>query len=210
MSEELKLPKEALVNRFIAKTKFYEKANLNSKLQQEFIEKIQKITWKYKISESTVGISKTDKVVEIQVFEIELKEKNIPKNVLKVIDKSIPYHILYKFLFNDDFSYGITLKEENNVENYYFSEWNEDITFDFSGLDLEKVYHKLVKSFIKTNIDEHKDFKEVISIDNKIKLLQNEISILENKIKKEKQFNKKVELNKVLLEKKKFLQKFEM
>ena len=59
---ELKLPREANVNKFIAKTKFYEKANLSSKLQKEFVDKIQKITWKYKLAESTIGIAKTEAV----------------------------------------------------------------------------------------------------------------------------------------------------
>ena len=153
---ELKLPHSAFVNKFIAKTKFYERALLSHKLQQEFVQKIQKVTWKYKLAENTLGVNKTDKVTEIQIFEIELKEKNIPKKVLKVIDGSIPYQILYIFIYQNNFAYGITLKEENKAENYYFSEWNEDIIFDFIGVDLEKIYQKLVKAFIKEEAQNQK------------------------------------------------------
>jgi uncharacterized protein DUF4391 len=203
---DLKLPKSAHVNKFIAKTKFYEKASLSSKLQNEFINKIQKITWKYKLSESTVGINKTDDVTEIQIFEIELKEKIIPKNVLKVIDKAIPYQILYRFIFNNDVSYGITLKgieggEQSAATNYYFSAWDEVLEFDFSGIDLEKVYQKLIKAFIKNEVKEQSSFKDVIDTDNSIKQLEKEIVVLGSKISKEKQFNRKVELNKSLLDK---------
>ena len=67
---ELKLPGNAYVNKFIAKSKFYERVSISSKLQNEFTKKIQKITWKYKLAEDTIGISKTDKVTEIQIFEI--------------------------------------------------------------------------------------------------------------------------------------------
>lgn len=204
-NQELKLPKEAFVNKFIAKTKFYEKANLNAKLQKEFVEKIQKITWKYKLAESTIGITKTEAVTEIQIFEIELKEQVIPKNVLKVIDKSIPYQILYRFVYVNNIAYGITLKENTSVENYYFSDWNTDIAFDFSGIDLEKVYQKLVKAFIRGEAHSKGSFSEIIDVDNKIKALETEINALESKISKEKQFNRKVEINKVLLEKKAIL-----
>ena len=208
---DLKLPKNALVDKFVAKTKFYEKASLSSKLQSEFINKIQKITWKYKLSETTVGINKTDNVTEIQVFEIELKEQVIPKNVLKVIDKAIPYQILYQFVFNDNVSYGITLKgieggEQSTVANYYFSEWNEKLNFDFSGIDLERVYQKLIKSFIKNEVKEQSSFKDVIDADYTIKQLEKDIITLSSKISKEKQFNKKVELNKSLLGKRQQLQ----
>ena len=201
----MKLPKEAFVNKFIAKTKFYERTTLSSKLQKEFIDKIQKITWKYKLAESTIGIAKTDTVTEIQIFEIELKDQVIPKNVLKVIDKSIPYQILYRFVYMDNVAYGITLKENTSVENYYFSDWNENVSFDFTGIDLEKVYQKLVKAFIQGEAQNKNSFDEIIVADNQIKTLEKEIAVLESKISKEKQFNRKVEINKILHKKKALL-----
>ena len=202
----LKLPQKAIVNKFIAKTKFYEKVSINSRLQKEFINKIQRITWKYKLAEDTIGISKTDKVTEIQIFEIELKEQVIPKNVLKVIDKAIPYQILYQFVYKDNTAYGITLKENNITQNYYFSEGNKDIDFVFFGIDLEKVYQKLIKVFITNEAENSDDFDTIIDTDNKIKQLEKEIETLDNKIRKEQQFNKKVEMNKSLLAKQAQLQ----
>jgi len=207
VKDNFKLPKAAFVNKFIAKNKFYEKTVLSAKLQKEFIDKIQKITWKYKLAESTVGITKTDRVTEIQIFEIELKEQVIPKNVLRVIDKAIPYQILYRFIYKENEAYGITLKENKNAENYYFSDWNEGKNFDFTGIDLEKVYQKIIKTFITSAVQTKSSFNEIVDIDNKIKALGNEIGALENKISKEKQFNRKVELNKVLLERKNCLRK---
>lgn len=210
------MPENAVVNKFIAKTKFYERATLSSKLQNEFINKIQKITWKYKLAEDTIGISKTDSVTEIQVFEIELKEQVIPENVLKVIDKAIPYQILYQFVYKDNTAYGITLKgpilrtmpekESAGTRNYYFSRWNEDLNFDFTDIDLEKVYQKVIKAFINNEAKNRSDFAAIIDADDKIKQLGKEIKTLGKKIKKEKQFNRKVELNKSLLERQKQLQ----
>lgn len=201
MNCEFKLPEQTFVNKFIAKTKFYDRATLSTKLQSEFIKKIQKITWRYKLAEETIGISKTENVTEIQIFEIELKEQKIPKNVLKVIDQTIPYQILYIFTYKDNFAYGITLKENSIMQNYYFSEWNEEIEFDFRGIDLEKVYQKLIKSFIKNESKTKGKFEDIIKTDNEIKRLEKDIFSLESKIRKEKQFNRKVELNKTLLKK---------
>lgn len=206
VNDNFKLPKTAFVNKFIAKTKFYEKAAIGAKLQKEFIDKIQKITWKYKLAESTIGITKTAKVTEIQIFEIELKEQVIPKNVLRIIDKAIPYQILYRFIYKDNEAYAITLKEQK-PESYYFSDWNEDKVFDFTGIDLEKVYQKIIKAFITSEAKAKTSFNEIIDTDNKIKAIENEMMALENKISKEKQFNRKVELNKILLEKKSQLKK---
>ena len=206
-SNSMKLPKAAFVNKIIPKNKFYEKTALSAKLQKEFVDKIQRITWKHKLAESTIGITKTDKVTEIQIFEIELKEQVIPKNILKVIDKAIPYQILYCFTYKTNQAYGITLKEKNNAENYYFSKWNEKKSFDFKGIDLEKVYQKIVKTFIRSEVQTKTSFNEIIDTDSRIKALENEIVVLERKISKEKQFNRKVDINKILLERKNILKK---
>jgi len=207
----LHLPDSALVNRFIAKTKFYDKAAISSKLKDDFVNKIQKITWQYKLSENTLGINKTAAVTEIQIFEIELKEQLIPKNILALIDKVIPYQILYQFRFNEQFAYAITLKGLSDIEksmptDYYFSEWNEPIQFDFTGTDLEQVYQKLIKAFIKNQTTQQNDFKAVIETDHKTKQLEKDISLLAKKISKEKQMNRKVDLNKTLLDKQQQLQ----
>ena len=206
-NDNFKLPRAAFVNKFIPKSKFYEKATLSGKMQKEFVDKIQKITWKYKLAESTIGITKTDKVIEIQIFEIELKEQVIPKNVLKVVDKTIPYQILYRFIYKENEAYGITLKEGKKAENYYFSYWNEGKAFDFTGTDLEKVYQKIVKTFIPGEVQTKGSFNEIIDTDNKIKALEDEIDALKRKMSKEKQFNRKVEMNKILLERKNYLMK---
>lgn len=205
--EDFNLPKEAIVNKHIPKNKFYEKAALSSRIQREFVDKIQKITWKYKLAEETIGISKTEAVTEIQIFDIELKEEVIPTSILKVIDKSIPYQILYRLIFNENIAYGITLKESNKVENYYFSEWNENLNFDFTGISLERLYQKLVKVFIKGDKKEDDSFSELISRDSRIKELEKEINGMQSKMKKEKQFNRQVEINKVLLEMKEQLER---
>jgi hypothetical protein len=197
----MKLPKNAIVNKPIPKTQFYNRVTINTKLRDEFIDKIQKIIWKYKIAENTVGINKTENVEEIQVFEIELKEKVIPKNVLKIIDKIIPYPILFVMTFSQDKAYGISLKDKGILENYYFSEWNEEIDFDFNGVNLEKVYQKIIKKFIRNAETEGKDFIEIVEKDNRVKAIEIEIKQLENKLRKERQFNRKVEINAILKQK---------
>ncbi len=205
--EVFNLPENAYVNKFVAKNRFYERSALSSKVRKDFVDKIQKIVWKYKLSEDTIGISKTDNVIEIQIFDIILKEKVIPENVLKIIDKAIPYQILYRFISDKDVAYGITLKENTRVENYYFSNWNEELSFDFTGINLEKVYQKLVKAFIKNKNMDPASFDEIIKQDTKIKTLEKEILQFKKRISSEKQFNRKVDLNKILLSKKSELEK---
>lgn len=202
----MKLPESARVNKFIPKTQFYNRVYVTKKLKDDFVNKVQKIVWQYKLAEDTINIKKTEEVEEIQIFDIKLKEKITPKNILQIIDKTIPYPILFIINFQDEKQYAISLKEGNIVNGYYFSEWNEKMNFDFTGTSLEKVYQKIIKKFIKSIKEEKKDFNDIIEEDNKIKFLKNDIQILENKLTKEKQFNRKVEINKELLKQKQKLE----
>ena len=193
----MELPKECIVDKFIPKKIFYEKVSLSSNLKQEFVDKIDKIYWKYKISEDTLNISKTENVEEIEIFELTLKEKANCQNIIKVITRNIPYIILFEIYYNDEVQYAI-----KHNDDIYFTNWNEKINFNFNGIDLNVVYENIIRSV--TNISEQSNNIDTeLEKGKKLKEVQKEIERLENKMKAEKQFNKKVELNKNILELKK-------
>ncbi len=185
----IELPKLCIVNKFIPKKTFYEKVNISNSMKQEFIDKLEKIYWKYKLSEDTINISKTENVEEIEIFELELKEKYDSKNLIRIITKNIPYPILFYIRFNDDFRYAIRYDD-----NIFFTNWNEEIEIKIEGFNLEHVYNNIIKSII--DIDESiKNLDEEINKRNNINRLNEEIKKLESKIRLEKQFNIKVQYN---------------
>lgn len=184
----INLPDRCKVNKFIPKKIFYEKIGVSTSIKDDFINNIDKITWLYKLSEDTLGISKSQDVEEIQIFEIILKEKVLPKNIIKIISKVIPYKILFVLKYDKDYCYSI------KVDNIYFTEWNEDIEFNINGLTLETIYENLVKSIIKENNNTN-TFDDIIENKSKVDELTKKIEQLTNKVNNEKQFNKKVGLN---------------
>lgn len=200
----LELPKKSEVNKFIPKSKFFTKATVNTKTKQLFTDSIQKIVWRYKLSKETINVSGTDSVEEIQIFEVELKDRNIPKGVLQIIDKAIPYPILYVFTYRDFSSFGMVVRD-SDTPKYYFSDWNEPVAFDFNGNDLEQIYQKIIRGFIKSGDNNKNDFKALITLDVKKDRLEKEILALERKLKLEKQFKKQMEINRFIRHKKKEL-----
>lgn len=184
----INLPDRCKVNKFIPKKTFYEKIGVSTSVKDDFINNIDKITWLYKLSEDTLGISKSQEVEEIQIFEIILKERVLPKNIIKIISKAIPYKILFVLKYDKDYCYSI------KVDNIYFTEWNEDIELNINGLTLETIYENIVKSIIKENNNTN-TFDNIIENKSKVDELSKKIEQLANKVNNEKQFNKKVELN---------------
>lgn len=184
----INLPDRCKVNKFIPKKTFYGKIGVSTSVRDDFINNIDKITWLYKLSEDTLGISKSQDVEEIQIFEIILKEKVLPKNIIKIISKAIPYKILFVLKYDEDYCYSI------KVDDIYFTEWNEEIKFNINGLTLGTIYENIVKSIIKEN-DNTNTFDDIIENKSKVDELSKKIEQLANKVNNEKQFNKKVELN---------------
>lgn len=193
----IELPRACVVDKFIPKKTFYEKVNISNSIREEFTDKLSKIYWRYKISEDTINVSRTEEIEEIEVFELELKEKYNCKNIIRVITKNIPYPILFYIKYKNDYQYAIKYNEE-----IYFREWNNEATFNFNGLNIKIVYDNIVK--IITNIDKSSnDLEKEINRKNKIINLEKEISKLEGKIRSEKQFNIKVQYNEQIAELKK-------
>lgn len=187
----INLPKSCLVNKFIPKKVFYEKSNINQTTKEEFINIVDKITWLYKLSPETIGINKTEDIEEIEVFQIELKEKVVPKNVIKAVTNSIQYKILFILKYNEEFCYLIKL------EDIYYTNWNDEIIFEFTSINLTNLFEDIVKSILheESNI---KNFNEIVENIKEKKELQDKIEKLAKKIRQENQFNRKVELNQEL------------
>ncbi len=195
----IELPKRCYVGKFIAKKTFYDKLALSSSLKEDFTNKLERITWLYKLSSDTVGISKTDNVEEIEVFQLDLKEKKIPFNIIKAITKKIPYKILFIIKYKEDFCYAI------KIEEIYNTDWNEKINIELNAINLEILYKKIVKTIIKEESND-KSFDEILNKKNRIDYLTKEIEKQKIKVKNEKQFDRKVELNNELNKMKKELE----
>ena len=185
----LNLPKECRVDRFLPKKTFYEHVGITSTTKKEFVDDVDKMTWLYKLSEDNIHVSKTKQVEEIEIFQIEMKNKIIPNNVIKAIVKGIPYKILFKITYEEDYCYAIKPNE-----NIYYTEWNEDINIDFEGLTLESIYDRIIKQIIKEETNQ-KSIEDILIDRAKIDDLNKKINQLTQKVKSENQFDRKVALN---------------
>lgn len=106
-----------------------------------------------------------------------------------MITKNIPYPILFYIKFSSDFQYAIKYNDE-----IFFSDWNKELDFNFSAINLNTLYSNIVKKIIGIN-DDVQDLDNEIQRQDTINRLNNEIAKFESKIRNEKQFNIKVQYN---------------
>ncbi|MFD1135615.1 DUF4391 domain-containing protein [Paenibacillus urinalis] len=209
------LPSSTLVNRKIPKNKFYEKLQANHKLKELFTEQVESIVWKYKLSKETIRLEPKDGIEEIQVFEIHLKEQSYSLDLLRSIDKAIPYPILYVLLHEGQAKLAIAYKERNQaddnrsvVRSYHESDWQpeDEIKLDFlHGLDLKAVYENIIRYLLPIKSKPESELSDVLERQARVDKLSLECQRLESKIRNEKQFNRKVEMNMELQRKRKEL-----
>ena len=101
------LPYTTVVNRVIPKNAFDKYAN--TKQRRLFTDRALGVTWTHKISPYTVNLEARE-IREIQVFEIELKFREDMKTILDIIDKAIPYHIIFIPAFTGEAYISLSVK----------------------------------------------------------------------------------------------------
>lgn len=201
-------PNKALVNRNIPKTKFYEHAAISRAVKEAFISQIQQITWAYKLSPETINLEAVKGVFEVQVFNIQLKTPELENGVLQSIDKAIPHPIIYQLLFQDKIRTVLAYKrmsESNDgkwvVEKYFSSNW---LTLEEAeackqplpiSLNMGSLYEQMLKSLMPIKANEGESIKVQAERLNQLTQKQKEIALLQSKMRNEKQFNRKVEMN---------------
>ena len=200
-------PKSTEFNKRIPKTKFYEHIELGRKIKDSFVQDIDSIIWANKIAPSTVNIAVGEKVTEIQVFRIILKQSDFNKDVLKTIDEQIPYHILFIICYRDKEQAWIGYKEQSGsesrafkVDSYYHTAWQkpEEMELAIEGLNMDAVYESFVKQISASTApiqwDDDLSAKENTAKIEERKKLQKQIEKLERQLRKETQPRKKFEI----------------
>ena len=198
------LPSSTVVDRFLAKDKFYKKTTVAGKLKQQFTDEIEKITWTHKISPDTLNVSRDDTIEEIQIFEILLKDTGISKAVLRHIDSSIPYPIIYvlKRPHTDDIKvmtsltlikkqYGMKTKNDDFIDTHWSRPSGK---FILHGSIVSHIYLGYIFQILGISERPYSDPKAAIERWERNQALRKQIDAINKKITSEVSLSKKQEL----------------
>ena len=199
-------PQATEFNKRIPKQKFYENLEVSPALRRVFVDQIRLVYWRNKLAAATLNIAAGEAVTEIEVFEVRLNDPQLDEAVLKQIDKEIPYHILFILTCDGKAQAWIGYKEAAasgsnafKVSRYYHTDWmpEDELHLSIDGLNIDAVYESLVRQIAgdKLQTDSGESLKESVVRDEKKKQLEKQISTLENKMKKEKQLNRRMQMN---------------
>lgn len=190
----------------IPKQKFYENIDITPTLKRVFVEQIRLIYWRNKLATTTLNLAAGDAVKEIEVFEVLLNAPQLDEAVLRQIDREIPYHILFILTYDGKAQAWIGYKEAAasgsnafKASRYYHTDWvpEDELRFRVDGLNMDAVYESLVRQIAggALQADSGESLQASVERDETRRLLEKQIAALESKMRKEKQLNRRMEIN---------------
>lgn len=200
-------PASAAFGRAVPKTKFYEHGNVRTALREKFVADIQRITWAYKLADTTIRLHGTASVPEIQIFTIETKGGDATDDVLTAIDRSVYFPIIFEVNNGGRVRTVAAHKALGGsvprLGPYFTTEW---LPIDAARrplpttLDLPTLYEAILASLLSMAPRAGETVSDATDRMERARRLQREIASLERKLRAEPQFNRKIEFRRQIKE----------
>ncbi|MCG3131541.1 MAG: hypothetical protein FLDDKLPJ_02337 [Phycisphaerae bacterium] len=201
-------PASAAFKRVLPKNRIYAHARPSRRLQKRFTDEVAQIAWAYKLAPETIRLDARPDVPEIQVFAITLKDvaaDAISEDILRCIDRAIGFPILFELLAGDRVQAVAAYKRPSEADSakwvvgdYFASPWlsaDADRSPLPVALDLAAMYRLLLSRVMPHPARDGESLKDHAERLGRIRQLESEREKLETKLGREKQFNRKVEIN---------------
>lgn len=214
--KSLNLPEECVYKQFIPKKQFYTHGNLKSSEKTIFTQEIERITLYAQLTRQNTNIptyqDETRTYEEISIFLVELRELQEMEKIATVIMESIPYPIILIGKFKDQYNFFGAHQRDNLVDEQkiILEKVYQTGFLDNNSIFIEQInYRELRKNdfftfyndYIQAIIEFNLASRNIKQTENKeatlqeIERLEDEITTLKGKLKRENHFNKKMELN---------------
>jgi hypothetical protein len=205
-------PEKAKFGQIIPKAKIYEHAKLKPAQKAQFVDLIQQIRWAHKLAPESTNLSATDDVREVQILRIRINKRDLPDDVLRIIDSAIPSTVIFELIYAGQIQVKAAHKQRKSesssrlsLSSYFASDWmDEDATRSDlpQALNLGILYDKILSELINPDAPNYGEavtsLADKVAHQEEIKAKEAEIAKIEQKLKRTKQFNKKQEINSAL------------
>ena len=198
-------PQQAIFGKVLPKSKIYEFAKPSNAVKELFVKQVEQIVWEYKLSPETINIPPGEGVEEIQILKIYSKVPEIDAAVFRTIDEAIPSHIFYEVVVANKTKLIAAYKRPNEADSskwvtgtYFESDWVSNTAERTNipiALNMGGMYALFLRSLMPVpalNGEALRGHAARLELLNSRNL---ELQKLKIKLLKEKQFNRKVEIN---------------
>ena len=201
-------PKNSEFNRVVPKAKIYAHTRVSKRVKELFVSQVGEIVWRYKLSPETINLPARNGIREIQVFDIHLKTPEIDDAVLVAIDKAIPFPLICRLINQDAMRDVMSHKRpsETDPTKWVIGDRFRSTPYAIGSaskslpvaLDMEAFYGQLLRSFVPLPARPGESLASRLTRWKTLQAKEKACKQLEAQLAKERQFNRKVELNAAL------------
>ena len=218
-------PRATAFGRMVPKKKIYEHVGANTALKDLFMREVDQIVWSHKLAPETVNLEATKQVTEIQVFRIAARSVILDGQVLRSIDRAIPFPLVFEVVHSSMVRVVATYKRLSEVDNtrrvvgdYFEGDWYPESVSRVPlpvALNMGALYERLLVPLVEGQMarmapgkeETMKDppspsgSKEQVSLEERIvqadaiRTKVREADMIKARLEREKQFNKRVAIN---------------
>lgn len=197
-------PQAAAFGRVVPKTKIYEHTSASAALKNLFVTQVDQIVWKFKLAPETINLAATRAVSEIQVFGISLRTSKLDEEVLRAIDRAIPFPLLFELTWSGKRKAVAAFKRSSEagtkwvVSEYFATDWaSDDATRQPLpvALNLGGLYDAILTAMMPVSKATDEDIQTRVARMETIRAKSREIERIRARLAREKQFNKRVAIN---------------
>lgn len=204
----LAYPPQAAFGRVLPKNKIYEHSGASTRLKDLFVKQVEQITWQYKLAPETLHLPARPGVPEIQIFSIQMKTPELHHDVLRCIDGAIPFPLVFELNSGGKTQITAAYKRPNEADanrwvlsDYFATDWlpgdSKRVAMPVA-LHMAGLYEQLLYRLIPLPARPQETLNELIARAELITTKQREIERITSRLAKERQFNRKIEINRAL------------
>lgn len=201
----IRYPEQAAFGRTLPKSKLYEHSHANTRLKNLFVQQVEQIVWQYKLAPETINLPARPGVPEIQVFGIQLKTLELSFDVLRCIDQAVQFPIVFELAHEGRTQVVAAYKRPNEADanrwvlsDYFTTGWmpaDAERAPMPLALHLGGLYEQLLRTLISLSARPHESMAALVDRFSQLQALQREVNKTAARLEKERQFNRKVEIN---------------
>ncbi len=201
-------PEQAAFGRTLPKTKIYEHSGANTRLKDLFVKQVEQIVWQYKLAPETINLPARHGVPEIQIFRLQLKTPELHHDVLRCIDRAVQFPTIFELAYDGRTQVVAAYKRPSEADatrwtlsDYFASDWQPADSPRVAmpvALNLGKLYEQLVYPLIPLSARAQESLAKLVERTGKVQATQREVDKTVARLEKERQFNRKVEINATL------------
>ena len=198
-------PKSAAFGKVLPKNKIYGYAQASARLKQLFVDQVDQIVWKYKLAPETINLGVTKEVTEIQVFGVALRAGALDEEVLRAIDKAIPFPLFFELTHGGKRKAIAAYKRPSGadsakwvVSEYFESDWESEDKQRAplpTALNLGSLYDRLLSALMPDQVGTSEPLEARVLRTEELRAKSREVERIKGRLSREKQFNKRVAIN---------------